>query len=44
MDDNNLQKNTVREKDYYRLLISMQVGLFLVNENYMLKAEKLMKF
>jgi uncharacterized membrane protein len=44
VDDNNLQKNTVKEKDYYRLLISMQVGLFLVNENYMLKAEKQMKF
>ena len=44
MDESNIQNHIVREKEYYRLLISMQVGLFLTNENYMTKSNKLAHF
>ena len=44
MDESNIQNHIVREKEYYRLLISMQVGLFLTNENYMTKSKKLAQF
>ena len=34
----------IREKEYFRLLMTIQIGLFLVNENQMYRVDKLHAF